>query len=133
MLAGMLHLYASLNPSMTYSVQGLLAAPLPPPLSTPVPYYIQSTDLHRRPISQSDIAERIKKHNGQPQRCPELTSTLLHGGLVSSRQVTRKKSMKVPREYQSVCPVVRTGSADPLSRKRVCPPPPEPERGGACG
>jgi hypothetical protein len=52
--------------------------------------------------------------------------------LVSSRQVTRKEYGRT-REglYQSVCPVVRIGSADPLSCKRVCPPPPpRHQRGG---
>ncbi len=33
-------------------------------------------------------------------------------------------------EYHSVCPLVEIGTPPPLSRKRVCHPPPEPKGGG---
>jgi hypothetical protein len=45
--------------------------------------------------------------------------------------VQTTKYIHIYLEYHSVCPLVGTGTPHPLSRKRMCtPPPPQPKEGG---
>ncbi len=41
-----------------------------------------------------------------------------------------QSTVRIQIEYHSVCPLVGIGTPPPLTRKRVCPSPPEPKGGG---